>query len=348
MKLIRKVMRNRIWVFVSSVLIAAILLATCQIVVYAAKMDARDRQIDKIETVRAAEWNTVNVVIKDTIEKAGQKLEEEVIPQILADIKAYYGTDNDRLKYDLENLSNKKYDDPLVHILAKDISGKYLFNIESDNNDIFVLTKNDGIISDPSVSTSSPTRPQSFESEASGHYNSTLAMEAFNAIINQTNRVDNPVIFWQFFEPTTYTDDAKITEMNLSKLKQLFEEHDGDLASLDSFEFLVPKYIFFDQDLLGNKLVDDRGIRQDIYQIIVVQGFNVKEIIEKSDIYDSIYTGIDVNNISDFSEFVSMNRVQQILIFIGLFAISFWIQFSTSARRKYMDEDEDDHHHNHM
>jgi hypothetical protein len=329
-------LRDRIWVFATSALIATLLLLTYQSVIYAAKMDVKDRQNDKVKATQTAEWNTIDVVIKDTIDKAGMKLDNEVIPAMLDDITKTYGNDKNRLKHDLENISNTTYDNPLVHILAKDINNKYMYDIKSDSNDIFILTKNAGIISDPSVSTSSSDRPRSLEAETGSHYNKELANQAFSAIVNQSRRVNNPVIFWQFFAPDN-NNQKKISTMSLSGLKDTFTSQNGDLMSLDSYEFLVPRYIFFDSDLLGDKLVNDRGVRQDIYQIVLVQGFNVTEVIQQTHILDSIYTGIN-NNTSSLTDFISMTRVQQILLFVGLFTITVWVQFAVRTRRKYVDE----------
>jgi hypothetical protein len=339
MKFLGKKVKRRIYVFISSAVIAITLLVTYQSIVYAAKLDADDRQSDKITAIRSAEWNAVNVIIKDTIEQAGQKLDQEIIPALLDDINSYYGDDTEKLSHDLENLANPDYDNPLTHTIAKHIRGKYLFGVTSDANDIFALTKKDGVIADLSVSTSSPERPRSLSAEANAHYNVTLANSAFSAIVNQARSVNQPVIFWQFNQPDdTYA--GSITGMKLSEMRKYFEENNGSLDSLRSFEFLVPRYIFFDHDLLGNELVDDRGVQHSIYQIVLVQGFSITEIIENTDMLDSIYNGINVNDIANVSGYLSLSRMQQILIFGGLFVITCWVQFSVQTKRKYVDQHE--------
>jgi len=334
---IRRHIKDRLWMFGISVLVAAFLLAICQSVIYVARLDAESRQIDRITAIQTAEWNTIEVIIKDTIYKAGVKLDEEVIPSVVSAIDKSYGENIDRLTYDLQNFSNVEYDNPLIHILAGQIQGKYMYDIKSDSNDIFVMTKKDGVITDPSLASSSPDRPRSLEMEAQSHYNANLARQAFYAIINQSRKAVDPIIFWQFFNPTLTTQE-QIEIMSLSNLKTVFEKNNGNLASLESYEFLVPRYIFFDRDLLGNQLVDDRGRRQDIHQLILVQGFNVYEIIQKSGLLESIYSGINENRKLSITEFVSVSRMQQILLFIGFFSIILLVQFATRARRKYVDD----------
>jgi hypothetical protein len=337
MKFFSNKFKNRLWIFGTSALITAVLLVSFQSLIYAANLETKDRQAEKLQTVKTAEWNTVNVVIKDTIDKAGKKLDTEIIPSILADITKTYGKDSERLKHDLQSFSDKKYDNPLIHLLANHINQKYMYDIKSDSNDIFILTKKDGIISDPSISTSSIDRPRSLELEIASHYNTKLATEAFAAITDQTRRVNNPIIFWQFFQPQN-TTEKKLTTMDLSQLKSAFESRDGNLSVLDSYEFLVPRYIFFDHDLLGNKLVDDRGVRQDIYQIVLVQGFNAAEIIQQTDLLSSIYKGITIDRTSNLN-FLSISRIIQILLCMSTFTIIAWVQFAVKARRKYVDED---------
>jgi hypothetical protein len=213
--------------------------------------------------------------------------------------------------------------------MANNIRGKYFNNIKTDSNDMFVLMKDIGVISDLSI-TSSATKPRTIDFEISQHYNKELARQAYDVMIQQNYQ--KQYIFWQWFEPE---DSAvgKPTAMKLDELKKIFKDSNGDINSLQSFEFLVPEYIFVDKDILGNPLVDDRGQRQNIYQFIVVQGFNITEIVKNNSFIYNIFDNTAAKQKAQ--EFETISMVYQFMIFLGL-GMLMYVGISTiRIREKY-------------
>jgi len=320
--------RNKIKIFFISVLISVILLFTYQVIIYSMMLDSKDKLDKKIQYDTSIIWDMLEVVINESITTSQNELDTEIIPSILLDINNTYKDDAKDLSSDLKQLGSK--DNKLTHILYSNIEGKYFNDIKTDSNDIFILTKKNGIIVDPSISTSSNKRPRSIEEEIADHYNEQLATDAFNTILEQNYQ--RQFIFRQFFEPENMNSKI-ITQMRMSELEEVFNQSNGDLSSLKSYEFMVPRYIHCDRDILGDKLVDERGVRQDIYQIILVQSFNISEIIENNSILYKIYKNIHPDNTyAKYQNFILLNRVQQIMLILGLTSIIFLIQFSIKVR----------------
>ncbi|MBS4065731.1 MAG: hypothetical protein KGZ74_14320 [Chitinophagaceae bacterium] len=304
-----------------------------QAVIYSATLDSKDRYNKKIQYETSILWNMVDVAISDSIKQSQDKLNKKIIPSILADIeKQYPEGEKELLKRDLENLSDIKCDNNLIHILYTNVEGKYFNNIKTDSNDIFILTKKNGIIVDPSISTSSRNRPRPIEKEIEDHYNTELSGEAFKVILDQNYQRTH--IFRQFYEPENL-NEQKITKMRISELEKAFKQSYGDLSVLKSYEFMVPVYIHFDRDILGNKLVNERGVQQDIYQIIIVQTFNISEVVKNNPTLNKIYHSVYTNDIYErHADIISLSKFQQALVFLGSIVIIVLIQFALKAKTK--------------
>lgn len=315
--------------FVISVVIASLAIVTYQIVIYIANVELKQQQQRELDFRTDVQWSIIENIINTSISKSQSNINDVVIPSIVNDINKEYGSNKDRLESDLDKLSDLTYENPVVKIMANNIRGKYFNNIKTDSNDMFVLMKNIGVISDLSISPSA-TVERTIDFEISQHFNRHLAQEAYNVIINQNYQ--KKYIFWQWFEPES-SKVKQITEMKLETLKEVFKESGGDIESLKSFEFLVPEYIFVDRDVLGNPLVNDRGLRQNIFQFVVVQGFNVTEIIQSDKTLSAIFDNMKMEKFSKRYQTISM--IYQIMIFIGLICLIYIAISTLKIKEKY-------------
>lgn len=314
--------------FVISVMIASLVILTYQIMIYIANVDLKERHRKEVNFITDIRWNIIENIINNSIEDARHDIYSNIIPAIVDNINTEYGSDIVRLESDLGKLSDFSYENPVAKIIADNIRGKYFKDIISDSNDIFVLMDNVGIISDLSISTSSDV-DRTVSYEISQHYNKHLAEEAYNVILKQNQQ--KKYIFWQRYEPDSEIE--MITEMKLSNLKELFKISGGNIDSLKTFEFLVPAYIFMDRDILGNYLVRDRGQRQEIYQFVVVQGFNVTELIQADKNLSNIFDNMKMEDIN--KKYKTMSAIYQIMVLIGLISLVYIALSAIRIKRKY-------------
>jgi len=315
--------------FVISVVVSGALILSYQIVVYLANVDLKQQQQKEIDFRTDITWKIVENIVNESIRTSKQNLNENIIPNILNDINKEYSSDNTRLELDLKKLSDLTYNDPITKIMADNIRGKYFNNIKTDSNDMFVLMKDIGVISDLSISPSA-NKPRTIGFEISQHYNKDLAKEAYDIMIQQNYQ--KQYIFWQWFEPES-SSIGKVSSMKLEELKRIFKESNGDINSLQSFEFLVPEYIFVDKDILGNPLVNDRGQRQNIYQFIVVQGFNITEIVKNNSFIYNIFDNVQLKESA--KQFAAISRVYQFMIFMGLIMLIYVMISTIRLKEKY-------------
>lgn len=312
-----------------SVLISASLILCYQIVVYLANIDLKHQNQKEIEFRTDITWKIIENIINESIRTSKDNLNNHIIPGIINDINKEYSSDKSRLETDLQKLMDLSYKNPIGTIMANNIRGKYFNNIKTDSNDMFVLMREVGVVSDLSISASSE-KSRTIDFEISQHYNKELAKEAYDMMIQQNYQ--KQYIFWQWFEPDS-SDVSKISSMKMDELKRLFKESNGDINSLKSFEFLVPEYIFVDKDILGNPLVNDRGQRQKIYQFIVVQGFNITEIVKNNTFIYNIFDNVRMKE--SVRQFESISMVYQFMIFLGMMMLIYVAISTIRIREKY-------------
>src|SRR5574343_1782071 len=176
------------------------------------------------------------------------------------------------------SLFAKEYDNPHENsILTKTIDdvvndsrkkNRY-FHIENDANDIFVLSKN-GVVFDKSETRSHLNGNRSYEEEITKHFNKDLAEQSINGIL-LNNRDD---IFWRL-KNTTFNNSLGLTRMDINKLLSL------SLEELKDYEFLSVAYIDKYGDILGVDDVSAVGVKQDSRKLMIVQGFNLYEHIQR-------------------------------------------------------------------
>lgn len=222
----------------------------------------------QVDIVNEAEWAFVETLIQENYGKA-EVASSNMAGEITKNLLTAYSSDNDRLVRDITEPQN---DSDLSKIIAAAVDKKYLNGIKNDNNDPFVASK-PGIMGDFSLNCSYVATHRSWEKEIQMHWNQPLGNKAINSIVNQTGEK----AFWEFLPPKD-NKHAVISAMELTEVKKVFLEEGYD--GLKGYEFLQPAYITEDGDILGNRDVSNIGTRQHTYKLIVVQGFNVVDVVK--------------------------------------------------------------------
>lgn len=259
--------------------------------------------------------NLIKVIVDENLDKA--EISNKNTIKTVKDIVDEQYNDKKILKVDLINLTNGiEYNTKLNDILSNSIKGFYLNEIINDNNDKFWMSK-DYILSNLSYNSSHNKKGFiSVENEIKTHYNEDLAIQFVKNVRNQ--QVED-VQFWCYL-PSEY--GIKYQEMNTDRILNIYKSYRGDLKSISNIEFLQPTYMYQRVDILGNQLVTENGTRNDdICQLILVQGFNVVDIIENNPKYSVLFSNI-VNNIDRYeSDRVSKFSHLSIMIFLIIIVV---------------------------
>ena len=223
----------------------------------------------RIERVNEMEWQFIVAVLKENQYTAKEEA-ENIKSKIKHDIYEQYGSSLLGLKedFDTQDSSSRIYS-----ILGSSVSGKFHVGIENDNNDPFI-TSSEGIISDKSLNCSmGKTEMRAWAEETKLHWNPELSNKAIDAIVMQKNP---SIIFWEFLPPE-HPNHYKLDSMYLEDLKEIYLRE--GLKGLAGYEFLSPAYIDPRGDILGISDVDNLGRKNKNMKIIVVQGFNLHDVL---------------------------------------------------------------------
>ena len=206
-------------------------------------------------------------------------MNKDIVDFIEEEILVVYDNNSELLKDNLKNLDKVN---ELTIILDEAVTGRYLFDIENDNNDPFIMDHT-RIITDKSFNCSAEFgSSRTLEQETSMHFNGAIADKALQSILNG----DNTTVIWSFLSVDEtlpwYNEVKELKYVDLSVLKDLFIKYNGDIRVLETFEFLTPYYIYRYEDLYGNDLINPMGQKnKDTYQLITVQGFNIIDVLER-------------------------------------------------------------------
>lgn len=230
-------------------------------------------QIEKTVAERKAninhiKWLIVKEAVEENIDKA-QLQADSITKDIEVSVNKEYQNNNSRLLLDL---SSPHSSTKLSSILSKNIEGKYL-NVKNDDNDPFVAMRW-GIIADKSLNCSEGKEVRTWEEEIKLHWNNKLAEDAIRRLHNQ----DNGLKFWEFKSPRN-PSHLVITSASWKNLEKVFKKE--GMIGIESYEVLVASYVRNDYDILGKPDVNNLGIRQENYKLIVVQGFNISDAMVK-------------------------------------------------------------------
>ena len=270
-------------------------------------------QIEKTVAERKAnishiKWLIIKESIEENIDKA-QLQADSITKNIESDINKEY-SNSSRLLLDL---SSPHSSTKLSSILSKNIEGKYL-NVKNDDNDPFVAMRW-GIIADKSLNCSEGKEVRTWEEEIKLHWNHALAEDAIRKLYNQ----DKNIKFWEFKTPRNPSHMA-ITSASWENLEKVYKQE--GMAGLEGYEILAASYVRNDSDILGKPDVNNMGIRQENYKLIVVQGFNISDALVKH--ADKLQYLAYLEQLIDQSAVASKREAgMELLILIPLLSIVF-------------------------
>lgn len=265
--------------------------------------------IDQENKMVESAFNWYYTLYNESYKKAIES-NQNIIEKTEQEIKSEYSNRQEDLEYDLLFISDGG--NTLNQILEKSIKGVVLNDVSqdrADSNDPFWATK-DYIISDLSVDCSSDGYLRNFENEAKLHDNTKLAKIALSKLNKQS--IEQP-IFWQF-ELSRY--DIKIQDMSFDNMKTLLKNYKCNLDIFHNVEFLVPTYVYYDKDLLGNKLIKDGTKNENVKQLILVQGFNVNDYINSNPVYMSIKDSYKSEMEKLYKDYKLYNTISNIIILL--------------------------------
>lgn len=227
---------------------------------------------DKIKDINDSRWLLVSTVIQENREQA-QMQSDQVKNDIIDKLSQAYKGNMNQLKIDLDSDT----DNLAFFIMNNAISDKYLNNITNDNNDMFIATSKK-IIVDKSINCSIGKFTRTLDDETPLHSNPVLAKSAIDLLVNKS--VTN-IIFWKFLPDTVFIEhDDQLSIPTKEGLRGIYDKY--GINGLRGYEILVPSYIKQDTDIFDIPDVNMHGIRNDNYKLIVVQGFSIADILDKS------------------------------------------------------------------
>ena len=290
-----------------SILLCTFFYLTYQEYEYTYKIEERQKETSYLAL------KELNTSIYRTLKRESQLKVNTVAEDIRLNLLLNYG----------EELSSfaKEYDSPNKNtILIKTIDNvindtrkkNRYFHIENDANDIFVLSKN-GVVFDKSQTRSHVHGNRGYDEEITKHFNKELAEQAINGIL--LNNKDD--IFWRL-KNTAFNKDIGLQQMDIERALSL------PLDEIKDYEFLSVAYIDKYGDILGVDDVSAVGAKQDSRKLMIVQGFNLYEHIQR-DFKDS-YIQIEKNHKLQIAliEESRLRIVQKLIATVALIIISFF------------------------
>ena len=289
------------------------------------------QQLKAIRTqeVLNQEWKHIEIAF-DIAYREAIDMNTTSIVEMEQEVEEEYGSDFARLESDLKSIQEIN---TLTELFSKNaIQGVYLLDIHNDNNDPFIMNK-EMILLDSSANCSANVgSSRSFEIEVydaggCGHFNKILACKALEDIVDGNKQY----AIWSFLsvdESLPWYEDVKdMTYVDMTVLKELFYKYEGDIRALESFEILVPSYIYRDEDLLGNPLTTINGYKNENYQLILVQGFNITDVLDKLNYTD--FLNNDYNRLSEFNNSINLATIG----IMGFLIIYFMVMGNNSNKR---------------
>lgn len=259
---------NTWWVIMGMILLITIF----HYALYYYQNDTLDNRLKAAtETFQANRWKDVeNIINISTITARASAV--DVSNHIVRAIDLEYPDINElREEFDSGNYTSPKF----IKIILNSIEGEYLFGIHSHNNDIFVMNKS-GIIADMNVEKFDKVQ-RGIKDEINTHFNPTLAFNSLEAIILKKN--PDALVFYEPNYPT-YENHTIIMYPSMDQVREVYYRE--GLEGLKNYTFLVPAYITDNGDLFGNTDIGSDGLVNMTHKIIVVQRFNVYDIIKNS------------------------------------------------------------------
>lgn len=250
-----------------SMLLLMVAISVCY-VAYSEVRNADEAKAITIKAVNEARWRLVQTVIYENTGKAEMQA-NEIASGIERDVKVKYLRKYSKLRKELDNPVGGG---DVYVIFSNSVKGKFLNGIKNDNNDPFIANLS-GILADKSYNCSVNKESRSWTEEINMHWNIPLAQKTVTRIINH----DAGMKLWEFLPPQNDSHKA-ITSGNMEELYDVFMAE--GIEGLSGYEFLSVAYISPDSDIFGVPDITTPGIRVNNHKIIVVQGFNVVDILK--------------------------------------------------------------------
>ena len=150
---------------------------------------------------------------------------------------------------------------------------------------------------------------RSWDEEIAMHSNQKLAKEAINLITSRSNPKYN---YWKFLPDEIYIPkEEQIIYPSIESMKNVYNKY--GIKGLKQYEFLVPTYVKQETDIFGVPDVNFRGIKNENSKLIIIQGFNVVDALEKDYAGEMVY----FQYLEDLHKKELDRRVQEIAM--GLF-----------------------------
>lgn len=302
-----------------SILMLLLLLLTFSAIVAFAIVD--DIEQNKLQR----EWSIISKYIDRSVEEA-HKMNNTNVGYVQRKINEEYKNDTEQLEVDLKEIEKIN---PLTLILYESIVDDFIYGLDSnhtkDNNDPFYMNWVQ-ILVDLSINCSGEYGiTRTHEQEVDMHFNQNIAKLAINNIKDE--RVEYAI--WHYLEINKelpyYEEVKKLKYVDKQVLRELFFKYNGDYRVLRGFEFLVPKYVYREVDLAGNPTVTPNGFQNENYRIILVQGFNIIDVLDEFEHLDRI-----INTKHD----IEIIR-RKVYLSISIFTLAWLIGFAVLYKRKH-------------
>ncbi len=261
-------------IFLAGFFVASFL-AALALFSYTEVSELRKQKVLAVHDIRERQFGYVEGALSGYLIDANQ-FGMDLAKSVKMDILEFYKLHPERtLSNDLDNLNQNNH--PIINLVAKNFTGKWLNGVQNDNNDPFALMKDVGIVGDLSLNCSALGRTRTFEKEYTLHAVPVLAEGAIQRIVEQIptlaeqGRTD-ALIGWSFLKPRI--PEYTVKEFSIDSLQALFMKY-PTLEALASYEFLVPQYIDPTRDMTGKPNVSPAGMRNSTRQLIIVSGFNL-------------------------------------------------------------------------
>lgn len=268
-KPIETIKNNMPPIYVIILILLFIVIGISRYVFFNIEKDIHNAQMKELEEVNVnVTWSLIYGTIREA-SLAAQSNSYYVSTKIVNDIHKEY-PDLNELKYDLDH--NMYTETKLPQIILRNIDNKYLFDIRNNNNDIFVITNN-GIAVDMNMD-GLDTVYRSFDDEAGRHFNYKLAYQAFERLIGHK---DYNIIYYEIQKPENMEDHEIIVSPSYDALFDVYSKE--GINGLKGYDVLVPTYITDEGDIFGTPDIDEHGERVKNHKLIVVQRFNVYDVL---------------------------------------------------------------------
>lgn len=270
------------------------------------------------------EWTIISKYIDKSVDEA-HHMNSTNVKYVQRKVNQKYDDNYNSIEQDLKSINTIN---PLTNILANSIEEDFIFGLDEqhvkDNNDPFYMNWSQ-ILVDLSINCSAEFGvSRTIAQEISMHFNEELAKQSIDDIRDE--RVDYTV--WHYLDVNSelpfYKEVKNLKYVDEQVLRDLFFQYNGDYRVLEGFEFLVPEYIYREVDLAGNPAVVVTGHENENYRLILVQGFNIIDVLEEFEHLDRIKnTKHDIEMLT--------RRVYQ---FIGLLTLAWLIGFGVLYKRR--------------